>query len=249
MDQITAVIIEDEKASRVTLQNYLTKYCPSVSLVAEAENIKDGHALIKKLQPDLVFLDIEMPFGNAFDLLEKFDSLNFELIFVTAFSKYALEALNLSASNYLLKPLDISQLIKAVEKVERQLSEKNQLNTSNILLENLNIENKQLKKVVLPILDGFEVVVLKDIIRCEANDNLSNIYLQDGTKRTVCRTLKFYEEVLQAYDFVRVHKSHLININYVKQYKKGKGGQVILSNTKEVPVSPSKKANFLAKFT
>lgn len=248
MDKITAIIIEDEKASRVTLQNYLVKYCPVVSVLAEAENIKEGHALIKKLHPDLVFLDIEMPYGNAFDLLEKFDSLDFELIFVTAFSKYALEALNLSASNYLLKPLDISQLIEAVEKVGKQLSEKQQVQTSNILLENLSIENKQLKKMVLPMLDGFEVVVLKDIIRCQANDNLTNIFLQDGTRRTVCRTLKFYEEVLQAYDFVRVHKSHMININYVKQYKKGKGGEVILSNGKEVPVSPSKKANFLEKF-
>ncbi|MFT6746272.1 MAG: two-component system LytT family response regulator [Glaciecola sp.] len=249
MDNITAIIIEDEKASRVTLQNYLGKYCSAVTVLAEAENIKDGYTLIKKLQPDLVFLDIEMPFGNAFDLLEKFDSLDFELIFVTAFSKYALEALNLSASNYLLKPLDISQLIEAVEKVGKHLSEKQQVKTSNILLENLSIENKQLKKVVLPMLDGFEVVVLKEIIRCEANDNLCNIHLQDGTRRTVCRTLKFYEEVLQAYDFVRVHKSHLININCVKQYRKGKGGEVVLSDGKEVPVSPGKKANFLEKFS
>jgi len=249
MSTITAIIVEDEKASRLTLQNYLEKYCPEVSVLAEAENIKEGYALIKKLQPDLVFLDIEMPFGNAFDLLEQFDSLDFELIFVTAFSKYALEALNLSASNYLLKPLDITQLIDAVEKVSLHLSEKQQVKTSNILLENLSIENKQLKKMVMPMLDGFEVVVIKDIIRCEANDNLSNIYLADGTRRTVCRTLKFYEEVLQSYDFVRVHKSHLININYVKQYKKGKGGQVVLSTGKELPVSPIKKANFLAKFT
>lgn len=248
MDNIRAIIIEDEKASRVTLKNYLGKYCAAVSVLGEAENINEGHQLINKLQPDLVFLDIEMPFGNAFDLLEKFESLEFEVIFVTAFSKYALEALNLSASNYLLKPLDISQLIDAVEKVSNHLSEKAQIKTSSILLENLSIENKQLKKMVLPMLDGFEVVVIKDIVRCEANDNLSNIYLQDGTKRTVCRTLKFYEEVLKEYDFVRVHKSHMININFVKQYKKGKGGQVILADGKELPISPTKKANFLKKF-
>lgn len=249
MNQLKAIIVEDEQASRITLQNYLTKYCPSVNVVAEAENIKEGFAHIKQHQPQLVFLDVEMPYGNAFDLLEKFDELNFEIIFVTAFSKYALEALNLSASNYLLKPLEITGLIEAVEKVKKTISEKQKVKTSNILLENLSIENKQLKKVVLPMMDGFEVVVLKDIIRCEANDNLCNIHLIDGTKRTVCKTLKFYEEVLNEYDFVRTHKSHLININYVKQYKKGKGGEVVLSDGKQVPVSPIKKDKFLAKFT
>lgn len=248
MSKLSAIIIEDEKASRVTLTNYLSKYCPSVEILGEAENIEEGYRLIKQHQPDLVFLDIEMPFGNAFDLLEKFDTVHFEIIFVTAFSQYALEALNLSASNYLLKPLAIDQLIDAVNKVADQLAQKAQLKTSNILLENLTIENKQLKKVVLPMLEGFEVVVLKDVIRCEANDNLCTIYLQDGTKRTVCRTLKFYEDVLKDYDFVRIHKSHLINLNFVKQYHKGKGGEVIMSDSSTLPVSPTKKQDFLKHF-
>lgn len=247
--EIKALIIDDEKASRVTIANYLAKYCPQVKVLAEAENIMEGHEQIIRLKPDLIFLDVEMPFGNAFDLLEKFEQLDFEVIFVTAFSKYALEALNLSASNYLLKPLNIDQLIEAVEKVQRILTDKKQIKTSSILLENLHIENKQLKKIVLPLIDGFEVVIIKDIIRCEANDNLCNIYLQDGTRRTVCRTLKFYDGVLQDYDFVRIHKSHLININSVKQYRKGKGGEVILSDGKELPLSASKKANFLERFT
>lgn len=248
MNTLTAILVDDEQASRITLKNYLEKYCPSVELLGEAENINEAYRLINRLQPQLVFLDVEMPFGNAFDLLEQFDSLNFEVIFVTAFSKYALEALNLSASNYLLKPLEISALIDAVEKVNETVNEKAQVKTSNILLENLNIENKQLKKMVLPMLDGFEVVILKDIVRCEANDNLSNIYLSDGTKRTVCRTLKFYEDVLKDYDFIRIHKSHLINVNTVKQYKKGKGGEVLLNNGTELPVSASKKEGFLKRF-
>ena len=248
MRKLTAIIVDDEKASRLTLQNYLQKYCPLVELKGEAENIKEAYTLIKQHQPDIVFLDVEMPFGNAFDLLEKFDSLDFDVIFVTAFSQYALEALNLSASNYLLKPLDISQLINAVEKVKNNNFQKEKVKTSNILLENLNIENKQLKKVVLPMLEGFEVVVLKDIIRCEANDNLCTIHLFDGSKRTVCRTLKFYEDVLKDYDFIRVHKSHLININYVKQYKKSNGGEVVLNNLKVIPISPNKKNDFLERF-
>ena len=248
MTKIKAILVEDEEASRITLRNYLDKYCPNVDLLGEAENINEGYTLIKSIKPQLVFLDVEMPFGNAFDLLEKFDSLDFEVVFVTAFSKYALDALNLSASNYLLKPLSIDQLITAVDKVEKQIADKSSIKTSNILLENLAIENRQLKKMVLPMLDGFEVVVLKDIVKCEANDNLTDLYFEDGSKRTVCRTLKFYEETLTEYDFIRVHKSHIVNINYVKQYKKGKGGEVILSDGSYVRLSPSRKKAFLDKF-
>ncbi len=248
MSRIKAIIVEDEKASRVTLSNYLSKYCPSVELVGEAENIEQGYSLIQEHKPQLVFLDVEMPYGNAFDLLEKFDEVSFEIIFVTAFSQYALQALHLSASNYLLKPLDIEQLIEAVEKVRQQITDKKHIKTSNVLLENLNIEQKQLKKLVLPMLDGFEVVVLKEVIRLEANDNLCNIYLKDGSKRTVCRTLKFYENALEEYDFVRIHKSHIININNVKQYKKGKGGDVILLSGEILPVSQARKERFLKTF-
>ncbi|MBL4625259.1 MAG: response regulator transcription factor [Flavobacteriales bacterium] len=248
MTKLTTIIIEDEEASRLTLRNYINKYCPTVELVGEAANIKDGYKLIMSTSPQLVFLDVEMPYGNAFDLLEKFETPGFETIFVTAFSEYALEALNLSASRYLLKPVNIDQLVEAVEAVGEQIDNKQSVRTSSILLENLAIENKQLKKTVLPMLDGFEVVVLKYIVRCQANDNLTNIHLSDGTKRTVCRTLKFYEGVLSEYDFVRVHKSHIVNINCVKQYKKGRGGEVILSDGTELPVSPTRKEVFLKQF-
>lgn len=248
MDKISAIIVEDEEASRLTLRNYLAKYCPTVELKGEAADINEGYKMIKSQKPQLVFLDVEMPYGNAFDLLEKFDSLDFEVIFVTAFSQYALEALNLSASNYLLKPVNIDQLVEAVDKVQQQIADKQSIQTSNILLENLAIENKQLKKMVLPMLDGFEVVILKDVIRCNANDNLTDIYLANGTKRTVCRTLKFYEDALREYDFVRVHKSHIVNVNCVKQYKKGKGGEIILTDGSSVQVSATRKSEFLRRF-
>lgn len=248
MRNLTAIIVDDEQASRITLLNYLAKYCPEVEVKGQAVNIQEAHQLILSQKPDVVFLDVEMPYGNAFDLLEKFDRLDFEVIFVTAFSKYALEALNLSASNYLLKPVSIDLLVEAVQKAQQQIQDKKSLRTSNILLENLSIEHKQLKKMVLPMLDGFEVVVLKDIVRCEANDNLTDIHLTDGTKRTVCRTLKFYEGVLSDYDFVRVHKSHMININCVKRYQKGKGGAVTLNDGNEVQVSPTRKQDFLMRF-
>ncbi len=248
MITLKTILVEDEEASRLTLRNFLEKYCPQVDIIGEAENIKVAAKLINELDPDLVFLDVEMPFGNAFDLLEQYDNPRFETIFVTAFSSYAIQAINLSASRYLLKPVDIDQLIEAVEVVEEQINNKQSIQTSSILLENLNIENKQLKKMVLPTQDGFEVVLLKDILHCKANDNLTDFHLIDGSKRTICRTLKFYEETLSNYDFVRVHKSHLVNINYVKNYKKGKGGEIILTNETNIPVSSTRKNDFLKSF-
>ncbi len=248
MSKLKCLLIEDEESSRITLRNFLEKYCPKVEIIGEASNIKDGYALITTLNPDLVFLDIEMPYGNAFDLLEKFDKPSFETIFVTAFSSYAIKAINMSASSYLLKPLNIDKLIEAVDTVYEQIQNKETLKKSSILLENLSIENKQLKKIVLPTSDGFEVIVLKEILHCKANDNLTDFFLIDGSKRTICRTLKFYEETLNEYDFVRVHKSHLVNINYVKNYKKGKGGEIILTNEANIPVSSTRKNEFLKHF-
>jgi two-component system LytT family response regulator len=244
-----AIIIEDEAASRLTLRNYLKEYCANVELLAEANNIKTGAEIINKHHPDLVFLDIEMPFGNAFDLLDKYDTIPFETIFVTAFSTYALQAINLSSCSYLLKPVDIDELIEAVKKAEKSINQQSTFKTANILLENLSIENKQLKKIVLPTMEGFDVIQLKDIIHCQANDNLTDFYLINGNKKTVCKTLKFFEDTLCDFDFLRVHKSHLININYVESYHKGKVGEIKLSNGKIIPLSVKKKESFVKKFS
>ncbi len=245
---LKALIIDDEEASRTVLRNYLKNYCPHVELLGEVENIQDGFQLIKKTTPDLVFLDIEMPFGNAFDLLEKFEAIPFEIIFITAFSQYAIQAIQLSACSYLLKPVCIDDLVEAVAKVEQNLIQKKSIKSANILLENLSIENKQLKKIVLPTFEGFDVVMLKEIIRCEANDNLTDVYLTDGKKKTVCKTLKYFENLLSDFDFYRTHKSHLININFVMSYHKGKGGEIILSNGFTIPLSVTKKEGFVLKF-
>ncbi len=244
-----AIIIEDEAASRLTLRNYLKEYCTNVELLAEANNIKTGAEIIKKYNPDLVFLDIEMPFGNAFDLLDKYDTIPFETIFVTAFSNYALQAINLSSCSYILKPVDIDELIEAVKKAEESINQHSTFKTANILLENLSIENKQLKKIVLPTMEGFDVVQLKDVIHCQANDNLTDFHLINGNRKTVCKTLKFFEDALTDFDFLRVHKSHLININYVESYQKGKVGDIKLSNGSIVPLSLKKKESFVNKFS
>lgn len=245
---LTAIIVEDELASRETLHNYLTKYCPDVEVKAMAESVKMGLAAIKAHKPDIVFLDVEMPYGNAFDLLEQVEEITFETIFVTAYSNYAIQALNFSASYYLLKPIDIDELVAAVEKVKKSKESDDSTFHTRILIDNLRTMNKQLQKVVLPVLDGFEVIQVKDIIRCQANGNFTDFYLENGSHKLICRTLKFYDEILSELGFSRVHKSHLINLEYITSYKKGKGGQVTMKNGDVVEVSATRKQSFLSKF-
>jgi two-component system, LytTR family, response regulator len=247
---ISTIIVEDEERSRVTLRNYLQKYCPQVAVIEECENIVEGQKAIEKHQPQLIFLDVEMPFGNAFDLLERIPNIGSKIIFVTAYSNYAIKALNYSASYYILKPIDIEELEQAVKKVtqeiEKETSEDIQIQTK-VLLENLKQNSN--KKVVLPTLDGFDVVDMDQIIRLEANDNFTNFYLKDKTKKVICRTLKFYEDTLQDDMFLRVHRSHIVNMNYIKSYKKGKGGQIEMQDGSYVDVSASRKDDLMKFFS
>jgi len=245
---LKSVIVEDESASRETLRNYINKYCPDVEILGEADSVKTGLIAIKKYNPDMVFLDVEMPYGNAFDLLDQVEERNFEVIFVTAYDNYAVKALNFSASYYILKPIDIDELINAVDKIKKLKETGEHSLRTNILIENIRIENKQLQKIVLPLIDGFEVVQVKDIIHLQAEDNFTLFHLVDGSKHLICRTLKFYDEMLSDLDFLRIHKSHVINLQYVKRYKKGKGGQVIMSNDKAIDVSVNRKKELLSRF-
>ncbi|MEL6844018.1 MAG: response regulator, partial [Bacteroidota bacterium] len=164
---IKAVIVEDELASRETLRTYLQQYCPEVNILGEAESVQTGVSLIRKVEPQLVFLDIEMPFGNAFDLLEQVGEIRFETIFVTAYSHYAIRALNCSAAYYLLKPVDIDELIAAVDKVRKVLNNHQEGLHTRVLLDNLKSLEQQHRKVVLPVLDGFEVASLREVVRCQ----------------------------------------------------------------------------------
>ncbi len=243
-----AVIIDDEQTSREILRNYIVKYCKEVIIAGEAENIQSGYELISSVQPDLVFLDVEMPMGNGFDLLEKFEDIRFETIFVTAFDHYAIQALNYSAAHYILKPVSIDELIVAVEKIKRIKARAANPVQTRVLMDNIKPENKLSQKIVLPLQDGFEVVNVQDVIHCEACDNFTNFYFTNKRKMMICRTLKYYEELLQDLGFLRVHKSHLININQVVKYTRGKGGQVTMSDKTIIDVSPNKKDDFLKVF-
>ncbi len=243
-----AVIIDDEQTSREILRNYIAKYCKDLSIAGEAENIQSGYELISTCNPDLVFLDVEMPMGNGFDLLEKFDEIRFETIFVTAFDHYAIQALNYSAAHYILKPVSIDELIAAVEKIKKIKAKAQSPVQTRVLMDNIKPENKLSQKIVLPLQDGFEVVNVRDVIHCEACDNFTNFYFLNKRKMMICRTLKYYEELLQDLGFLRVHKSHLININQVVKYTRGKGGQVTMSDKTIIDVSPNKKDDFLKVF-
>ncbi len=241
--KIKAVIVEDEANSREILRNYLDKYCKNVSLLGEAATIKEGVKLIEETQPDLVFLDVEMPFGNAFDLLDAIPDRTFETVFVTAYDQYAIDALNSHAAYYLMKPINIDELIKAVAYVGEVKVRENAL-AGRILQPKIK---KAEGKITLPQQDGFQVLEVSDIFFCKADDNYTEIYLKEK-KILVSKTLKYFEEALSGFPFARIHKSYLVNIDEIRKYKKGKGGSVVLSNGKELSVSASQKANLLSFF-
>lgn len=245
--KIKAVIVEDEAAAIATLQHYVQKFCPQVEVTGTAQNCRDAVQVLHALQPQLVFLDVEMPFGNAFDVLEQCRDLQFETIFVTAFSEYSLKALNQSAAYYLLKPLSIEELIIAVNKVQQQLLQQQQINRNHFILENAREGKPEKQHVILPTLEGFDVVKMGDIVRLKGNGNFTDVYLSDGSRKMVCRFLKHFTEILP-HPFVRVHKSHVINIHFVKSYHKGAGGYVTLNDGTEVEVSAAYKDQFLTAF-
>ncbi len=242
--KLKSVIIDDEKIARNVLRNYLAKYCPQVEILGEAENIKEAVPLIAEKQPNLVFLDVEMPFGNAFDVLEATKDYSYETIFITAFSQYSLQALNKSASYYILKPIDIQELILAVNKVSENIENKEALNRNKILLENLKLKPEK-QQIILPTLQGFDVVKTEDIIRLQADGNFTQVYLFDGSKKMVCRFLKHFDDLL-INTFLRVHRSHIINTNFVKSYHKN--GEIILKDGTEIEISSTYREQFLELF-
>ncbi len=239
---IRSVIIDDEPESRVAVSNILTNYCTDVKILGEAFDVASGIKLLKKHLPDVVFLDIQMPDGTGFKLLENFNEINFHVVFITAYDQYAIKAIKFSALDYILKPIDPQQLIDAVEKIKTLTPAKIQ---SPERIINLLNNNKNLTKIALPTLNGYRFVRIQDIIRCESDNNYTNFYLQTTEKFIVTRTLKEYEMLLKDDSFVRVHQSHLVNLDFVEQYIKGDGGTAIMSDGSEVEISRRKKEVFL----
>jgi len=242
--KIKSIIIEDEISAREVLKAYLRKHCPQIELKGEAIDARQGIALIHELKPQLVFLDVELPFGNAFDVLDGTRDVYFETIFVTAFSEYSLKALNQSAAYYLLKPVSIEELIIAVNKVQEHIIKNEIFDRNSIVAANFREQKPEKRSVTVPTLEGFDLIKMENIIRLQGNGNFTDIYMTDGSKKMACRFLKHYADILP-HPFMRVHKSHIINLNYVKSYHRSLGGYIIMTDNSEVMISPNYKEDFL----
>ncbi len=236
-DMMKAVVIDDEENGRNSLVGLINNYCPEIEIVGEAFDVKSGIELIKRLNPYVVFLDIEMPDGTGFDLLSKLDSVEFEVVFITAFEKYAIKAFQFSAVDYLLKPLNSDLLIASVQKLKRTKNVEGLDKKIDTLLDNI----KKIDKLVLPTAEGIHVVRVENIIRCLADDYYTIFYTKDGNKITVSRTLKEYAETLENLNFFRTHRSNLINLDYVDRFVNTDGGYVVMQNGDSVEVSRRRK--------
>lgn len=243
---IKAVIIDDEELGRTVLKNLIQKYCPEITMVVEASNIKEAKKVIDEIRPDLIFLDIEMPGGSGFDLLEQFKDPDFSVIFTTAYNQYAVKAFRYSAVDYLLKPINIDELRMAVKKVLNPVSKQiMQSSVQHFMESHLNQGVIKNNKVALPTQEGLIFININEIVRCEADGKYTHCFIMNGKKLYSTRSLKDFEEQLTQYEFCRIHHAHLINLNLIKNYIKGEGGQVTMANGDTVTISKRKKEEFL----
>lgn len=248
---LRTIIIDDEANARITLRSMLASHCPEVHVVAEASGMESGQLALESEQPDLVFLDVRLHPGTGFDILEAIPEPSFQTIFITAHDEYAVRAIKVSALDYLQKPVAPEELVAAVEKVRQRqshsLPEENQVRYQ-VIREFLSYGSHP-KRMVLPTQHGFQVVETDQIIRCEADRNYTCFILNGGKNVLIPRTLKSYEEILVPAGFFRIHNSHLINIQYIGEYRRRKkGGIVFLKDGTEIPVSESRKVSFQQMF-
>ena len=235
-----AIIVEDEQYNRENLRQLLWKHCPEVEIISSCASATEAYDVIVNLKPELLFLDIEMPGGNGFSLLEKLLHIHFEVIFVTAYDHYGIKAIKFSALDYLLKPIDIQELTEAVRKAGEKINLKMENQRMYHLLQNNKLPDGS-KTLALSLTDKIEFVEINSIIRCEAENNYTTFYLKDGQKWVVSKTLKEFDELLTPYHFLRVHQSHLINLNEVKSFIKTDGGYIRMKDGSNVSISRQRK--------
>lgn len=244
---LKAILIDDEPSARKSLSALLESFCPNVELLAQCTSVETGLAAIEANPPDLLFLDIEMPEASGFELLERIPDPDFEVVFTTAYEEYAIKAIKSRALDYLVKPIDIDELTAAVQRVEDKRNKgKDITNIPQQLMDTLRGSQMQERRIILPQLDGFQVVIAKDIVRCEASGNYTTLFLQTGKKITVSRSIKEYEGQLGDIGFLRVHQSHLINLNHVASYERGRGGYAVMLDGTRIEISRRKKDLFLS---
>ena len=245
---IKAILIDDEVHCIDTLSILISDYCPEVEVVDKCHSAKKGLEAIKKTNPELVFLDIEMPMMNGFELLEQFKEIPFSVIFTTSYDQYAIKAIRFSALDYLLKPIDPKELVTAVHKVQVHKNPPS-AEQFRMLMDHIQHKETGFTKIAVPTAEGFELIPAEQVVRCEANDNYTHLYLKNKSKITACRTLKEMEEQLLDFSsFIRVHHSYLVNLNEVTRYIRGEGGYLVMSDGSTVNVSRSRKDALLKLF-
>ena len=240
----SVVVIDDESKARETIVNILGLSRSSLTIVGEADSVASGFELINRTQPDLVLLDINLTDGTGFDLLKKFNGFQFKLIFITAHEEYAIQAFKFSAVDYILKPVVASDLLNAVEKAGKAIQQEETELKISALLANLD----KIKKIVLKTAESIHIIHVKNIIRCEADVNYTNFYLDNGERLIVSRTLKEFAEMLEPAGFFRTHQSHLVNLDHISRFDKTEGGHLVLADDSIVPVSSRKREELFKVF-
>lgn len=244
---VRAVIIDDDYPSRMVLREILKKAIGNVELLGEAGNVEEGATLIELVDPDLVFLDISMPDGTGFDLLDKLKKIDFKIIFITAYTEYAIKAFKYSAFDYIVKPINVQELAKAIARIPK-IKKVNSKIEVNALKSNLfsNFENGA-RTIALPELNGFAIITVDKIVRCEGMRNYTKIIFKEEEEKVVSRTLLEFENLLSPLGFIRIHRSHLVNMANVVRYIKAQGGMVELRTGEQLRVSTKYKENLLNK--
>lgn len=241
----TALIIDDEPKLREVLQIKLTQFCPQIEVLDMATNAEEAFAKIRQLRPQLIFLDIAMPGESGFDLLDKFEVIDFEIIFVTGYNEYALDALKVSAVDYVLKPVKTEDLQAAVHKAKERIDSRSKLEKYEVLKHNLHHIGDQNSKITIPGSNAYEFVTVSEIVRCEGWQKYTKIYLRTGDVIVSSYNIGMFREMLEGYDFFSTHKSHLINKKLIKRYLKD--GTVVMVDDAQVPVSRRRKEEFMSK--
>ena len=246
---IRGIIVEDERHSRETLRGMLDRYCKNVEIVAETDSYRGGLKEIREHHPDVVFLDIQMPDGSGFRMLEELDEIDFEIIFTTAFDQFAIKAIKYSALDYLLKPIDPEELVRALKKVETKLSNQKVNQNIQVLLDNIKARDADPHKIILSTSEKIHIIETDQIIRCESDNYYTNFFLADGKKILVSKTLKENEQLLSDHNFIRPHKSHLVNVKFIKGFLKYDGGYIEMTDGSRIPVSRRKREKIIEVIT
>lgn len=245
MEKIKAILIDDELSSLQNLQQKLDEFCPDIDIVATAQKPEEAMLLIKLNKPDVIFLDIEMPKMSGFRMLDELGECDFEIIFTTAYNHYAIDAIRISAFDYLMKPIAIKDLQVAVERLSKMHNISQTKEKIDILKTSMTDKKTQEDKIAIPTSEGLEFIPIKNILHIESSSNYSKIYFKESKSILVTKLLKDFEDMLQPYRFYRIHNSHLINLNYIQKYIKSQGGQVMMQDGTIIDVARRKKDEFL----